>query len=74
MTNNLEIAKRIIKEHFGEAHCGIFNCRNFFGDPMENLYNKGGLIIDISRFWAYFEVFGLSDDEFKELSEYYESL
>lgn len=41
---------------------------------MENLYNKGGLIIDISRFWAYFEVFGLSDDEFKELSEYYESL
>lgn len=54
MTNNLEIAKRIIKKHFGEAHCG--------------------LTIDICRGYAYFEVLGLSDYEFKELSRYYESL
>lgn len=74
MTNNLEIAKRIIKKHFNSAPCGIFNCRNFVGDLMENLYEKDELTIDISPYWGYFEVFGLSNDEFKELVKYYETL
>lgn len=74
MANNLEIAKKIIKKHFNEAGGGIFNCRNFLGDSMENLYNKGGLTIDICHYYGYFEVFGLSNDEFKELEKYYERL
>lgn len=73
-TNNLEIAKRIIKKHFNEAHSGSFNCRNFFGDPVGTLYEKGGLTIDICHYYGYFEVFGLSGDEFTELEKYYESL
>lgn len=74
MTNNLARAKRIIKKHFNEAGGGIFNCRNFVGDPMENLYEKDGLTIDICRYYGYFEVFGLSNVEFEELTKYYESL
>lgn len=74
MTNNLEIAKRIIKKHFNEAHSGIFNCRNFFGDPVGTLYDKDGLKIDICHYYGYFEVFGLSNDEFNELEKYYENL
>lgn len=75
MTNNLAIAKMIIRKYFTEANCGIFNCRNFFGDPMKNLYKKkDGLTIDICYYYSYFEVFGLSNDEFNELNNYYESL
>lgn len=74
MTNNLEIAKRIIKKHFNKAHCGVFNCRNFFGDTVGTLYEKDGLTIDICLYYGYFEVLGLSDIEFEELEKYYESL
>lgn len=46
-----------------------------FGDQMENIYNKGdGLIVDICPMYGYFEVFGLSEDEFDELADYYNSL
>ena len=43
----LDIAKRIIKEHFRDADCGIFNCRNNAGDHMTNIYNDGELFIDV---------------------------
>ena len=73
-TNNLEIAKKIIKENFEEYDCGIFNTRNIVGDFMETLYNKDGLQIDICEGYAYFEVFGLSEKEFEELEKYYYDL
>lgn len=38
---------------------------------MEEIFNNDGLKIDICRLWKYFEVFGLSDDEFKELEKFY---
>jgi hypothetical protein len=72
--NNLEKAKEIIKEHYDEADCGIFDSRNIVGDPMTNIYNKDGLRIDICYGYAYFEVFGLTEDEYNELGSYYESL
>lgn len=71
---NLEIAKEIIEENFTDADCGLFNSRNLVGDPMITIYRKDGLTIDICRRWAYFEVFGLSADEFKELETLYENL
>lgn len=71
---NLEIAKKIIKRNYSIADLGIFHTRNICGDIMFNVYDKNGLTIDICREWAYFEVFGLSDNDFKELVEYYNSL
>jgi hypothetical protein len=74
MSNKLDIAKKIIKENFKSADCGIFNCRNWAGDPMTNIYSSDGLRIDICYYYAYFEVFGLSEEEFDELKEYYKGI
>ena len=70
----LDIAKRIIKEHYDEACCGIFASRNIVGDPMSSIYDDGELSIEICYCWSYFEVFGLSNDDFTELQKLYNSL
>ena len=72
--NKLEKAKEIIKEYYKEGNCGIYDSRNIVGDWMTNIYNDNGLTIDICYGWSYFEVFGLSDEEFTELCKYYEEL
>jgi len=72
--NNLEKAKEIVKEYYNVANCGIFSSRNLVGDAMSTIYDDKGLTIDICYGWAYFEVFGLSDAEFEELENYYNSL
>ena len=41
---------------------------------METVYAGEGLIIDVCFFYEYFEVFGLSDGEFKKLEKFYEGL
>lgn len=72
--NKLEIAKKVIAENIDDARCGIFDTRNILGDTMNNIYNSEYLTIDICYGWMYFEVFGLTEDEFVELKKYYESL
>jgi hypothetical protein len=74
MINKLEKAKEIIKENYKYFDCGIFNTRNLVGDDIGTLYNEDGLRIDACWNYSYFEVFGLSDEEFEELKEYYKSL
>ena len=70
----LDIAKKIIKEYYSEADCGIYDSRNIVGDPMTNIYDDGDLTIDICYHYAYFEVFGLSNNEFRELASFYTAL
>lgn len=70
----LEKAKEIIKKNFRYGDCGLFKSRNLLGDPMHNIYNADGLKIDICFCYSYFEVFGLTDEEFKELEDYYNKL
>lgn len=72
--DKLEIAKKIIKENFKDARCGIFDSRNTVGDYMETIYHKDGLTIDICYGYSYFEVFGLTDEEFEKLVECYQEL
>ena len=72
--SKLAIAKKIIKENWKEADCGIFDCRNTVGDPMHTLYWEDGLRVDICYYWSYFEVFGLTDTEFEALAKYYYKL
>lgn len=74
MKDKLEIAKKVIKENFEDAKYGIFDSRNIVGDFMETIYDENGLTIDICYGWAYFEVFGLTDEEFEKLEEYYKEL
>ncbi len=70
----LDIAKRIVKENYTSAKYGIYDCYNVVGDEMTVLYYKDGLEILICYPWMYFEVIGLSDDEFYELTKYYREL
>jgi len=70
----LEKAKAIIKKYFKYGNCGIYDNRNIVGDQMMNLYDDGDLAIDICYNYSYFEVFGLSDEEFAELCQYYNEL
>ena len=70
----LDIAKRIIKELYNLGDCGLFNCRNLIGDSMCNIYDDGELSIDICYYYSYFEVFGLSESDFDELLQFYETL
>ena len=39
--NKLDIAKKIIKENYKDANCGIFDSRNWTGDWMTNIYIVG---------------------------------
>ena len=72
--NKLEKAKEIIKKNFRYGDCGLFKSRNVLGDPMHNIYNADGIKIDICFNYGYFEVFGLTNEEFKELEDYYVKL
>lgn len=73
-TSNLEKAKEIVKENYRYADCGLFNTRNILGDRMVTIYKGEGLTVDICFYYSYFEVFGLSNADFKELERYYNSL
>ena len=70
----LDIAKKIIKENYKYADCGIFNTPNIMGDPMTTIYRSNELTIDICYDYSYFEVFCLSNDEFDELEKFYNTL
>ena len=71
---NLEKAKKIIKDNIKDAQYGIFDSRNVVGDQMTCIYYKDGLQVDICYGYGYFEVFGLSNEEFENLEKYYEDL
>ncbi len=69
-----EKVKEIIKENFEDAKCGIFSTRNITGDTMITIFEGKYFTIDICYFWEYFEVFGTTEEEFKELEELYDKL
>lgn len=74
MTKAVEKVKEVIENNIEDASCGIFDCRNIVGDPMETIYDEGGVIIDLCRKWEYFKVFGLTDEEFSEVESFYRDL
>ena len=74
MTKEVEKVKEVIKNNIEDASYGIFDCRNIVGDPMETIYDEDGVRIDICRNWEYFEVFGLTNEEFAEVKSFYEGL
>lgn len=69
-----EKIKKIIKENYNYADCGLFNTRNIAGDIMLTLYKGNHFTLDICYDWSYYEIFGTNEKEFKELKDYYNSL
>lgn len=72
MNTRVEKVKVVIAENIENALCGIFDCRNIAGDPMETIYDEMGVRIEICRKWRYFEVFGLTNEEFSEVESFYD--
>lgn len=72
--DKLEKAKEVIRENWKELAHGIFDTRNWVGDQMDTIYEDDDLVIDACWGNEYFEVFGLTDDEFEELENYYNKL
>lgn len=72
--NRLDRAIEIIARNISDARYGIFNTRNLVGDTMKNIYKDDEIQIDICFDWEYFEVFGLSEDEFETLKIYYKRI
>ena len=72
----LEKIKNLIEEKFELVSCGLFFCRTTLGEPdiMENVYNEDGVIVDFCYTWSYVEVIGLTKEEQKELTEFYNDL
>lgn len=74
MESKIETAKRIVKSHYERGDCGIFDSRNIAGELIDIIYDDGSLQIGVCYHYSYFEVLGLSDSEFRELEDFYDSL
>lgn len=72
--NKLRKAKEIIRKNIEHGDYGLLDDENVLGDETLNIYNKNGLIINICYEYSYFEVIGLSDEEFGKLEDYYNNL
>lgn len=46
-----------------------FDSRNTVGDTMEPFYNKDGVQIDICYEYGYIEIFGLTEADFRSISD-----
>lgn len=73
-TQELDMIREEIKSHFECGNCGLYNCRNWAGDPMYTIFNGDYFQLDICYFYSYFEVFGTTNEEFSELKKFYELL
>ena len=72
--SRIDKVKNVIRNRDNEADCGLFFTRNWIGDPMSTIWEKDGVTIDICYNYQYFEVFGLTEEEEKELLAFYDSL
>ena len=68
----LEKAKEVIRENCWRGMYGIFNS-HFNDDVFATLYKDDELEILLCENCEYFEVLGLSDEEFYELKEYFKN-
>lgn len=70
----IEKVKEIIKYWYKYADCGLFFTPNIAGDEMAQLLCCGGITLYICYNYSYFEVFGLTDQEERQLLKYYRTL
>lgn len=66
--NRLNKLKKFLKEKF-KKRIQAFDTRNTEGDSMETIYNEDGITVDYCYYYGYIEIFGLKDEEYKELEK-----
>ena len=67
--------KKFLKKAF-ENIIQAFTTKNIVGDYMYTIYDEDGIQVDYAPGYEYIEIFGLTDEEYKELEKekyiYYE--
>lgn len=69
-----EKVKKLIKEYYDDAYCGLFDTRNITGDYMNNIFRGKYFTLDICFSYSYFEIFGVTSEEFAILKTIYNKL
>lgn len=66
--DRLERLKKVLKDNdlLGEQ---CFDCESLVGDPRETIYNEDGIKVLVCYYYEYVEILGLSDDEYKSITE-----
>ena len=63
----IEKLKKFLQENYPNIQA--FNTRNIIGDYMENVYDEDNMQVDYCPDYEYIEIFGLIDEEIKELKQ-----
>lgn len=58
-----EVINFLVENNLWGKQC--FNSKGIAGDPMEHMYNKDGVVIDMCWHYDYFEIFGITDEDFE---------
>lgn len=66
--NRLIKLKKFLKKVF-KKRIQTFTTKNIVGDYMETIYNKDEIQVDYAPGYGYIEIFGLTDEEYKELEK-----
>lgn len=70
--NILDEIKAIIDLWGEKCDCGIFDCRSYSNDQLQNVYYIPNVcLVDVCENFKYIEVIGLSNDDFEKLENYY---
>lgn len=65
MTGRLFRLTECLRGILNEENNQFFNTPNTAGDPMKEIYEKEGIKLLYAEGYEYFDVFGLSNDEFE---------
>lgn len=68
LTERIEKVRAFIMAK-GFVRMQTFDTRNVVGDPMETIYEAEGITIDYCEGYNYLEIFGLTDEEYRSLSD-----
>lgn len=66
--DRLNKLEKFLKETFPEGIQSL-TTRNILGDPMKNIYDEDNIQVDYCYYYDYIEIFGLTDEEYKELEK-----
>lgn len=66
--NRLNKLKKFLKEKF-KKRIQAFDTINTEGDSMETIYDEDGITVDYCYYYEYIEIFGLTNEEYKELEK-----
>ena len=66
--DRLERLKEVLRDnHLLGVQC--FDCESLVGDYRETIYDEDGIQVLVCPYYEYVEILGLSDDEYKSITE-----